>query len=173
VVATWHELAVPAFVYLSWARYPEPQNAAARRVLGRRLSEVLAAVPRPAAESPVPVMLVAAQDQRDVIALDALAAALAERGVASRHFGATRRAEMLADAVARTRPTVVVVWGRAWSDTSPIVMGAVSAPSPYRPMVVAGGQGWPENYPEGQDVLRCPTLAEAVEAVISLLGSAD
>ena len=159
VVETWHELASPAFLLISKAHGRDLDKAPARRVLGRCLSEVFAAVPRPAAGSPVPVLLTGVDDQRDVIALDAVAAGLAERGVASRHFGGGMPTDMLADVVARTRPAVVVVWGHAWHVSSPSLISAVGSGSPHRPVVVAAGSGWPAEPP---GAVHCLTMADAV-----------
>ncbi|HWS35745.1 MAG TPA: MerR family transcriptional regulator [Actinoplanes sp.] len=111
VVRTWQVLAGAALLHIGHARYPEPGKTIARRLLVRTLGEVFAAVPRPPAGTPVPVLLIQSGRGLDIAGSDALAAALAERGVASIHLGAGPDAETVGVAVDRTRPVVVVLWG--------------------------------------------------------------
>ncbi|GAA0546247.1 MerR family transcriptional regulator [Paractinoplanes ferrugineus] len=164
VVHTWHALAGPAFVHISQAGYGEPHKAVARRVLGRCLSEVFAAVPRPPAGSAAPVMLVAVDTRRDVAALDALAAALAERGVGSVHLGADLPPGALTDVAGQIRPTVVVVWSHSWREDISQLIAALSTVPQWQPVIVTAGGAWPV----GHGVL-CPTLADTVAAVAGLI----
>ncbi|MDG4795632.1 MerR family transcriptional regulator [Micromonospora sp. WMMD1082] len=172
VVHTWHTLAGPAFTHISRARYGEPRRALTRRVLARCLSEVFAAVPRPPAGSPVRVLLVAVDDRRDTVALDALAAALAEGKIASIYLGAGLRPATLTDAVGRSRPAAVVVWSHARHPRAPEILSTLTGMPGWRPTLVTAGQGWPpQANPPAGIVGPCLSLADAVAAVAGLTGS--
>jgi MerR family transcriptional regulator, light-induced transcriptional regulator len=164
VVHTYRTLAGPAFTMISQSRYPMPRKDAARRVLGRCLNEVFAAVPRPAAGEPVRTLLVAADARRDVAALDALAAALAEAGLVSVHLGAGLDPATLADIVERGHPTAVVLWSHAQHPAMPGLLSALSHGARWRPAVVTAGHGWGEE-------TTAATLADAVAAVTGLVAA--
>ncbi|GAA1656811.1 MerR family transcriptional regulator [Actinoplanes couchii] len=153
VVRTWHAVAGPAFQHIDRARCPETRKVIARRLLARSLGEVLAAVPRPPAGTPVQVMLVAADDGRDVAALDALAAALAERGIASAHLGAGLDSAVIAAAITRACPAVLVFWSDA---PGPATAGIETAAGGT--VVVEAGLG-----------RTCPDLADAMAAVTAVV----
>ncbi|SDS86458.1 MerR family transcriptional regulator [Actinoplanes derwentensis] len=160
VVHTWHTMAGPAFSHIGHARYPETRKAIARRLLTRTLSEVFAAVPRPPAGTPVSVLLMAADHGRDVAALDALAAALAERGTASIHLGAGLCGEVIGGAVARARPAVVVLWCDGPGPMPAEILAPCIGDPAWRPAVVEAGRG-----------RACPHLADAVAAVAGLVAA--
>nr|WP_255446587.1 MerR family transcriptional regulator [Verrucosispora sp. SN26_14.1] len=170
VVHTWHTLAGPAFILISRARYSEARRALTRRVLARCLSEVFATVPRPRAGSPVRVLLVAIDERRDGVALDAVAAALAEDRIASVHLGAGLRPAALADVVGRSRPTVVVVWSHDRHCRGPEVLRTLADVSGWRPTVVIAGKGWsPPSTPAVGVVGPCRDLADTVATVAGLI----
>ncbi|WP_433294288.1 MerR family transcriptional regulator [Actinoplanes sp. CA-030573] len=162
VVHTYHTLAGPAYVLISQGRYAETRKAVARRVLSRALSEVFAAVARPPAGSPVRTLLIAVDAGRDVAALDALAAALAEQQIASIHLGAGLSRQTLADAITRSHPAAVVLWSHARHPAMPGLLATVADSLPWRPTVITAGQGW-------DDQVTTVTLADAVAAVTGLV----
>ncbi|WP_430781588.1 MerR family transcriptional regulator [Actinoplanes sp. G11-F43] len=156
VVHTWEVLADPAFTRIGHGRYPAARRALAERALARGLSEVFAAVPRPPAGSPVPVLLAGADGRRATAGLDALAAALAEHGTMPMHLGAGLEPELLAEAVAGARPVAVVVWSPTWCpEVAALLAGLAGTPG----VVTAG---WP-----GADA---PRLADAVAVTLNLAG---
>ncbi|MCO8269269.1 MerR family transcriptional regulator [Actinoplanes sp. TRM 88003] len=157
VVHTYHTLAGPAFVLINEAGYAEPRKALARRVLAQCLREVFAAVARPAAGVPVRTLLVAVDNRRDLTALDALAAALAELAVPVVHLGGGLPLDVLVDAIARTHPAVIVVWSH--SEHPPALLEAVTAVPGWRPTIVTAGRAGSA----------APTLADAVAAVAGLV----
>ncbi|QOC92350.1 MerR family transcriptional regulator [Micromonospora craniellae] len=170
VVHTWHTLAGPAFILISRARYSEARRASTRRVLARCLSEVFATVPRPCSGSSVQVLLIAIDEHRDCVALDAVAAALAEDRIASVHLGAGLRPAALADAVGRSRPTVVVVWSHGRHCRGPEILRTLADVSGWRPTVVIAGKGWaPQGTPAVGMVGPCRDLADTVTAVAGLI----
>ncbi|MFY1652921.1 MerR family transcriptional regulator [Solwaraspora sp. WMMB762] len=170
VAHTWHTLAGPAFILISRARYSEARRALTRRVLARCLSEVFATVPRPRSGSPVRVLLIAIGERRDCLALDAVAAALAEDGIASVHLGSGLRAATIADAVSRRRPTVVVLWSHSRHHRGPELLRTLADVSGYQPAVVIAGKGWsPQTTPAAGVLGPCPELADAVATVEGLV----
>jgi hypothetical protein len=99
--------------------------------------------------------------------LEALAAALAERGVASRMLGARVPANALRDAVARTGPAAVLIWAHA-SATADYDQIAEAAGTLPRPAIVAAcGPGWdPGSLPDG--VVLLTSFRRALTVIIRL-----
>ncbi|MDX6740340.1 MerR family transcriptional regulator [Actinocorallia sp. A-T 12471] len=114
-----------------------------------------------------PVLLACAPEEQHSLPLYALAAALAETGVAARNLGMRVPEKALGDAIERTGPSVVFVWSqmRFTGDTGVLERLPVGRP-PLR--VLVGGPGWRLPLPER--VRYVGTLGEAVEAVHESLG---
>jgi DNA-binding transcriptional MerR regulator len=168
VVAAWNEVAAPVLVgigerYAATNRYIEVEH-----LISRCITEVFASVTRPATEISAQVLLAAADEEQHTLALEALAAALAEAGVPSRLLGPRVPRKALENAVARTGPKVVVLWSHAPSTADPEQLLAV-ARSPYPPlMIVAAGPGWPDDLPPG--VVRVTGLVQATDLVVAAVG---
>ncbi|MER5810768.1 MerR family transcriptional regulator [Streptomyces sp. NPDC002033] len=115
VVTAWEEVIAPTLhaVGRKWAsageRYVEVEH-----LLSWQVSAALHRV-RPAPERPdtPPVLLACVPGELHSLPIEALAAALAERGVPVRMFGAALPAEALCDAVRRTGPRAVVLWSQS------------------------------------------------------------
>ncbi|MEU4160496.1 MerR family transcriptional regulator [Actinoplanes sp. NPDC026670] len=167
VVHTWHTVAGPAFTHLSQAQISEPRRAAARRLLARQLSQTFAAVPRPPAGAPTPVLLVAAGNPRDLTSLDALEAALAEHQIGCLHLGAGLPDAAITDVVAASRPVVAVVWSHRPHPARPDLLAALTAAPGWPATVVTAGHGWPLPSPPG--TMPAATLADAVAVVAALI----
>ncbi|HUY45365.1 MAG TPA: MerR family transcriptional regulator [Streptosporangiaceae bacterium] len=88
-----------------------------------------------------PVLLACAQGDRHSLPLYALAAALAERGISTRMFGADLPYRSLAAAVRRTGPAAVFLWSQTAESGDP---AAVPDLPPRRPgaRLILGGPGW-------------------------------
>ncbi|MGW5847614.1 MerR family transcriptional regulator [Streptomyces sp. NPDC055254] len=116
-VTAWEEVIMPTLhaVGRKWAsageRYVEVEH-----LLSWYVSSALRRI-RPAPEtarSPVPpVLLACAPGELHSLPIEALAAALGERGLPVRMFGAALPAEALHDAVRRTGPRAVVLWAQS------------------------------------------------------------
>ncbi|MGC5054631.1 hypothetical protein ACLQ2S_24630 [Micromonospora sp. DT48] len=116
------------------------------------------------------VLLVAIDERRDRVALDALAAALAEDGIASLHLGAGLQPATLVDAVGRSRPTVVAVWSHSRHGRGPQILGTLAHVSGCRPTVVIAGKGWPpQTTPTAGMLGPCLGLADTVATVANLI----
>jgi hypothetical protein len=142
IVAAWQQLVCPVLVAVG-RRWEHRGDAVDVEHL---LSDCVAAVFRRAADRDVdgharPVLLACTPTEQHSLALTALAAGLAERGVTARILGAAVPAAALRTAVLRTGPAAVFLWSqrRASADTQ-----ALSALPVTRPptSVVVGGPGW-------------------------------
>ncbi|WP_127505380.1 MerR family transcriptional regulator [Actinoplanes solisilvae] len=163
VIEAWNEVAMPVLIgigerYEATSRYIEVEH-----LLSRAITEVLASVPRPDRTAIPRVLLAAVDEEQHTLPLEALAAALAEVGVASRLLGARVPPAALAEAIARTGPAVVVLWSQTPA-TADVLQLAQVADGPHPPLLTAAaGPGWHGPFPPG--VAQLTNLAEAVEAV--------
>ncbi|MGW4220880.1 MerR family transcriptional regulator [Streptomyces bacillaris] len=103
------------------------------------------------------------------LALEALAAALAQQGLPVRMFGAALPVEAMEEAVRRTGPSAVVLWAQSRATASRALVARVESiewgvrGARRRPVVLAAGPGWAGQLPPG---VRHPSgLAEALEAL--------
>ncbi|MDI6102817.1 MerR family transcriptional regulator [Actinoplanes sp. NEAU-A12] len=143
VISAWEEVMMPVLIgigqrYEATARFVEVEH-----LLSRSVTEALSTVPRPPREIAPRALLAAADEEQHTLPLEALAAALAEAGVASQLLGARVPPRALLDAVDRTGPSVVVLWSQvpATGDVSQLER-LLALPHP--PIVVgAAGPGWP------------------------------
>ncbi len=166
VAAAWQDLLVPVLAGIG-ARHEATQRLVeVEHLVSRCVSEVLGAVPRPAPGSPVPVLLACADEEQHSLPLEALTAALAERGVAARLLGARVPPRALFDAVRRTGPAIVVTWSHTAATADVTTLRELLA-MPHRPPVVAAaGPGWPDDLPEG--VLTPKTLDSALTLAVAV-----
>ncbi|PJE97024.1 transcriptional regulator [Streptomyces carminius] len=164
VVAAWEEVIMPALraAGRKWAtsngtsdtpsgeRYVEVEHllswhvsSALRRVTAR---------PRPGPEpSPAPgppLLLACAPDETHTLPLEVLTAALNERGLPVRMFGAAVPPEALEEAVRRTGPAAVVLWSQTRRTADATLVRRIRAltwgvrGARLRPAVLAAGPGW-------------------------------
>lgn len=171
VLRTWDVVLRPLLVAVGarWAATGEGVE------VEHLLSECAAAVLREVAgrsdEPPGrrPVLLTCAPDEQHALPLHALAAALAEQGLATRTLGAALPAEALLAAVRRTGPAVVFVWSQLSATADPAVLAGLPVTRPATSVLV-GGPGW-----QRAELPRRATLAhdlpEAVAVVEQVLGA--
>lgn len=142
VVRAWEEVLLPVLTglgerYEATGRYIEVEH-----LLSRSITEAFSAVPRPPSSATPKVLLSAADEEQHTLPLEAVAAALAESGIPARSLGARVPAHALRDAVARTGPSVVLVWSQM-QDTGDAAQLDHLLTGPNRPMLVAvAGPGW-------------------------------
>lgn len=159
VVPAWTTAFAPALrgvgrQYAHGGRY-----IAAEHLLSATISAALAAVRRPRARPSI--LLACAPAELHSLPLEALAAALAERGRASRMLGARVPADALREAIARTGPTAVVLWAHAAATADSGQLDAASTAHPRPALIAVCGPGWTgQNLPDG-----VRTLADLPEAV--------
>ncbi|MFB9461744.1 MerR family transcriptional regulator [Streptomyces cinereospinus] len=181
VVGAWQDVMMPVLhaVGRKWEtsgdRYVEVEHLLSWHVstaLRRATRRVDPPPPRPEPVPPAapgPVLLACVPGEQHTLALEALTAALSERGVPTRMFGAAVPPEALTTAVRRLGPTVVVLWAQARSTASTPLAAHVADThwgargARRRPLVVLGGTGWAGAAPAG--LPRPGGLGEALELV--------
>jgi methanogenic corrinoid protein MtbC1 len=171
VLHTWEHVLRPVLVAVGerWASTGEGVE------VEHLLSDCVAAVLREVAdrvEEPAgrrPVLLSCAPDESHSLPLHALAAALGERGIASRNLGPAMPAAALEAAVRRTGPALLFVWSQLPSTADPAVLAALPVTRPPTSVVV-GGPGWrADRLPHRITV--ATGLPEAVELVERAVGA--
>ena len=172
----WDELVVPVLAELGSRWEATGEGVEVEHLLSQVTTTVLQSVVTAAAAtagdagagrgSPVapPILLAAVDGEQHVLALDALAALLAEQGHLTLTLGASTPADALGQAVRRIQPAGVFMWARVHR---PAMSSAAAQMAGWqlgrgrRPLRIAvGGQGW--NVMELPAAVRRPaTLAEA------------
>jgi hypothetical protein len=167
VVSTWDTVLVPVLAGIGARHAATRRFIEVEHLLSRTVSETLAGVPRPDPGRTARILLACADEEQHSLALEALAAALAERDLASRLLGPRVPGPALVDAVRRTGPAGVIVWSHAPTTASVGQLELVAAARPRPLMIAAAGPGW-----SGADlpdhVARPATLAEALDLTVPL-----
>jgi hypothetical protein len=169
VVATWDTVLRPVLVGIGDRHAATAALVEVEHLISRTVSEVFAAVPRPGGRTPA-ILLACADEEQHSLPLEALAAALAEAGLACRLLGARVPPAALRDAVARTGPAVVVIWAHRAEHADPEQLTALLS-GRERPLVLAAaGPGWPTGaLPDG--VARPASLIEALTVAAAAAGT--
>lgn len=188
VVAAWHDLVVPVLFGMGrkWAntavapgagahgtKYVEVEHLLAGCVAAalHRAADAAATARGKPDRSPGSsavgagvrgVLLACAPGELHTLPLEALAAALAERGVPVRMFGASLPRAALLEAVRRTGPGAVVVWAHTAATADADTVAAVrSLPRARMTTVIPAGPGW--NAARGRGGIPAPSsLRDAV-----------
>lgn len=119
-------------------------------------------------------LLACVPGETHTLPLEALAAALAERGRQVRMFGAALPVEALGEAVRRTGPAAVVLWAQSRATASRALAQHVASiewgvrGARTRPEVLVAGPGWAGAQPPG--TRRPLGLAEAIEMLTAPRG---
>ena len=169
-VWTWESLLVPVLHGIG-QRWSDTGNGVdVEHALSGVIQDCLSAHIRtaPPALNNRAALLACAPDELHSLPLWALAAALAERRVATRILGASLPASALSSAVQRLGPAVVFVWAQIPGIGDP---GQLAALPPLRPAatVLIGGPGWAgSGTPEG--VVRVADLPDAVARITHAVG---
>ncbi len=173
LIACWERVLVPTLhaVGQAWQdagdQHVEVEHLLSWHVSGA-LRRTMSAAPVSAART-APVLLACVPAEQHTLALEALAAALAERGVAARMFGAAVPPEALGQAVERLGPAAVVLWSQARSTASKALAAYVTEQmwgvrgARTHATVVTAGPGWAG--PAVPGTVRPVRLQHAVEAI--------
>jgi MerR family transcriptional regulator, light-induced transcriptional regulator len=143
-VGTWNDVLLPVLAGVGdrW------RSTGSGIEVEHLLSECAEAVLRGAAEvagrarNARPVLLAALEPEDHRLPLLALAAALAERGVATRSLGARLPPRALVDAVGRTGALAVFLWSQGVAGHGRLPEGGALLAVRPRPAVLLGGPGW-------------------------------
>lgn len=172
LVTAWHEILMPTLqaVGRKWEssgeRYVEVEH-----FLSWHVACALRRAAPPVADGldSGKVLLACVPGENHTLPLEALSAALAQRRIAVRMFGAALPVEALVEAVRRTGPAVVGLWAQSRTTASQPLAQHVAdmrwgvRGSRRQAAVMTLGPGW-AGKPVG-GTLRPPGLAEAVDAV--------
>jgi DNA-binding transcriptional MerR regulator len=171
VVQTWDTVLCPVLIGVGQRHAATAALVEVEHLISRTVSEALGAVPRPPGGAGVPpILLACADEEQHSLALEALAAALAEAGLPARMLGGRVPPPALRDAVARIGPVAVVLWAQLPDTADPAQLtGILTAPAPPL-LVVAAGPGWRRDaLPDG--VVVPGSLGEAVTLVTAAAGA--
>ncbi len=165
VTATWESLLRPVLSAVGdrWAATGDGVD------VEHLLSQCASAVFRERAGRPTdpanprPVVLACVAGELHSLPLDALAAALAESGIATHVLGAAVPARGMISAVRRIGPAAVFLWSQLPATANPAQLSAVPVTRPSV-TVIAGGPGWGvDRLP--RRVQHAPDLSTAVRLV--------
>ena len=166
VLRTWDDVLRPVLTAVGarWAATGE--GVEVEHLLSDSVTAVLREVVSAAQEEPGarPVLLAGAPDEQHALPLHALAAALAERGIATRTLGPAMPVTALRASVRRTGPAALFVWSQLPRSADPQVLVDLPATRPPVALVV-GGPGWdpatiPERVTLAGDLPHAVTVAE-------------
>ncbi|MGW7072301.1 MerR family transcriptional regulator [Streptomyces sp. NPDC054855] len=180
LIPAWDEVIMPALhaVGRKWEtsgeRYVEVEHLLSWHVSTalRRVTKPYGAVQREAGASISPVLLACVPGEAHTLPLEALSAALSERGVPVSMFGSSVPAEALDKAVRRIGPVAVVLWAQSYGTASrPLAQhfrslqwGVPGART--QSAVMVAGPGWAGPHLAG--TLRPHRLSDAVTSLLAL-----
>ena len=160
VVGAWERVFAPVLVAIGRRHAETGALVEVEHLVSRAVSEVLGAVARPAQGSSTRILLACTDEEQHSLPLEALAAALAERGVPSRLLGARVPPNALEAALARTGPSAVLLWAHQHATAN--VEQVHAACAARASLVAVGGPGWSgADLPPG--VATPASLSEAVD----------
>jgi MerR family transcriptional regulator, light-induced transcriptional regulator len=166
---TWERVCRPALAAIDASQLAERRAGACverEHVLSWAISATLhGIVPAPGVRSRV--LLACAGAEQHTLALEVLAAALAERNVGVRMLGAAVPAASLRNAVAAATPDVVVVWAQRGATAGSDTLAAMRRLPVRR---IAAGPGWSPDKLAGAELVT--TLPDAVSLVLDAIGTA-
>ncbi|MFF8962685.1 MerR family transcriptional regulator [Streptomyces globisporus] len=173
--AAWDEVMMPVLhaVGRKWEtageRYIEVEHLLSWHVSGALRGVTAGRTPAPGAGL---ALLACVPGETHTLALEALAATLAQQGLPVRMFGAAVPAGALEDAVRRTGPAAVVLWAQSRKTASPALVARLDAlewgvrGARGRPVVCVAGPGWAGRQPPG--VRHLSGLSGAVDTLATL-----
>ena len=169
VIASWTEVIVPLLAIVG----DEWERTGAGIEVEHMLSEVLKRIMRegvPEIKKPKnaqPVLLAAVGEEVHCLALHALAAALAERGIESFFLGARTPLEAIDAMVRRSAPPAIFLWAQLKHNGDEKFFREIPAIRPT-PRIILGGPGW--NLKDASEVTFVQDLSLACAEIESAVG---
>lgn len=169
VVVSWNEVIVPLLIIVG----NEWERTGAGIEVEHMLSEVLQRIMREGVvqiknpKNAKPVLLAAVGEEVHCLALHALAAALAERGIESFYLGARTPLEAIDAMVRRSAPPAIFLWAQLRHNGDEKFFREIPAIRPA-PRVILGGPGW--DLKDGSGVTFVDDLALACAEIESAVG---
>ena len=169
VITTWTEVIVPLLIIVG----DEWERTGAGIEVEHMLSELLKRIMRegvPEIKKPKnaqPVLLAAVGEEVHCLALHALAAALAERGIESFFLGARTPLEAIDAMVRRSAPPAIFLWAQLKLNGDEKFFREIPAIRPA-PRIILGGPGW--NLKDAREVTFVQDLSLACAEIESAVG---
>lgn len=164
VVSTWDTVVCPVLRGVGERHVRTQALVEVEHLLSRSVADALAAMRRPPGARATSVLLACTDEEQHSLPLEALAAALAERGIPSRLLGARVPRPALLAAVRRTGPRSIVLWSHVPQTADPDLLRDLLKVRPAPLTVAAAGPGWLATHlPAG--VSAPATITEAIELV--------
>jgi methanogenic corrinoid protein MtbC1 len=170
IISAWQEVFVPVLVQVGSAWEKSGKGVEVEHML----TEILTRVLRESTSEVVvplntrPVLLASVGEELHSLALHALAAALAERGIESQFLGARTPVEAISSMVTRFAPPAVFLWAQLPVNGDPKFVTSLPAVRPA-PRLIIGGPGW--NPDKCQDAHFVDSLALAVDEIALAVGA--
>ncbi len=143
VIASWTEVIVPLLFLVGdeWAATGQGIEVEhmLSEIIKRLLREGVAEIKDPV--NAQPVLLASVGEELHCLALHALAAALAEKGIESFFLGARTPLEAISGMVKRAAPPAVFLWAQLEQNSDPKFFNELPVVRPA-PRVIVGGPGW-------------------------------
>jgi len=170
IISAWQEVFVPVLIQVgaAWEKsgkgieVEHMLTEILKRVLRESTSEIVAPV------NTRPVLLASVGEELHSLALHALAASLAERGIETHFLGARTPVEAISSMVSRFAPPAVFLWAQLPVNGDPKFVSALPAVRPA-PRVIIGGPGW--NPDKCQNAHFVGSLALAVDEIALAVGA--
>ena len=143
VIATWTEVIVPLLFLVGdeWAatgtgiEVEHMLSESIKRLMREGVSEIKEPL------NTQPVLLASVGEELHCLALHALAAALAEKGIETFFLGARTPLEAISGMVKRSAPPAVFLWAQLEQNSDPKFFNELPVVRPA-PRVIVGGPGW-------------------------------
>ena len=168
VAATWHGLIGPVLQGIGERWQTTGEGVEVEHLLAESVLVAMRSYGAPDPTGTPRVLLAGAPNDLHALPLHVLAAALAERNIASRNLGASVPAEALADTVRRVGPAVLFVWSSLRTTGDPAVLADVPTTVPSVSLLLGGPGWWLEELPSRVTFSR--DVPHAVELVEHRLG---
>ena len=170
IISAWQEVFVPVLIQVgaAWEKsgkgieVEHMLTEILKRVLRESTSEIVAPV------NTRPVLLASVGEELHSLALHALAAALAERGIETHFLGARTPVEAISSMVSRFAPPAVFLWAQLPVNGDPRFVTGIPAVRPA-PRVIIGGPGW--NPDKCQNAHFVGSLTLAVDEIAMAVGA--
>ena len=168
-IATWHHSIAPLLRELGEQWEERDHAIAMEHSLSSLLMEILGESSQ--VESPIntrPILLTSAPEEQHVLPLYALAAALAEKSIATHLLGARTPSRAIAAVMAKNGPSAVFIWSQS-SQSSQLVDFSCFPSIRPAPRIVTGGPGFAD-IPHPAGVVHARSIDEALSLIIGPLG---
>jgi DNA-binding transcriptional MerR regulator len=163
VVDTWNQLIRPAFAAIETQQGAGVGCIDVEHALSWTAARSLQRLPLTPDDGSASIILACTEHETHTLALEALRAALGERGTAALMLGAAVPQAALLDALGRQPRRVSVV---LWAQTDPTAdVGMVKAVIAVRARVVVAGPGW-ESARLPRSAVHAGSLSEAVQRIM-------